>query len=528
MGSSASVDFACYVKYDVALQRFTLANDVASTGGTNVTPGSGSAQNDQCLLNGVGSSAVLSGTQLTLTAALLLNTGFPAGNTIYLYAADAATNTGWVARGIFPRVSADSVSPAAGLGASQIFTFVFSDTQNAANVTTMAMLINSSLTFTNACYLIYERSSNTIKLLWDSANGANPKPLGSNATIQNSQCALGVATLTVSGNSNILSVPLAFTAAFNGAKHVYMLAAGPANNTGWIERGTYTTLAPGTPVANGVSPSSGSGFSGLFTFTASDVAGSSAITGIAMLFAPTLNANNACYLIYDRAASRVSLAYDNLTGSSPVTLGSSTSVANSKCRLTGTNSSAIFGATTVSLTVNLTFLTNFAGNKNTYLYASEGAVNSGWMAVGTWSVPDSPPTLGPLTPSSGSGATPGFTASATTVVSPTNLVKLSLLITAASIQSACWVEYDRVAGTVGLYSDDSSSVATKPLGSSAALQNSQCAVGFSTASVSGNTVSWTVNLLFKPAFTGGKTLYLMANTPTVATSLTAFGTWTVP
>ena len=281
-------------------------------------------------------------------------------------------------------------------------------------------------------------------------------------------------------------------------------------------------------MADSVSPASGAGLSQLFTFTSSEVAGSASISGMAMLFAPTLNANNACYLIYDRAASRVSLAYDNLTGSSPVTLGSATSVANSKCRLTGTNSSASFGATTVTLTVNVTFLAAFAGNKITYLYTSETTVNSGWVPVGTWTVPDVPPTLGTVTPSSGSGTSPAFTAGATTMVSPSNLTKMSLLITAASFANACWVEYDRTAGTVGLYDDAGNTVSTKPIGSSAALQNTQCAVGFSSATTSGNSVSWTVNMLFKPAFTGNKTLYLTANTSTAAAPLTARGTWTVP
>jgi hypothetical protein len=90
------------------------------------------------------------------------------------------------------------------------------------------------------------------------------------------------------------------------------------------------------------------------------------------------------------------------------------------------------------------------------------------------------------------------------------------------------VEYNSVTGTVGLYSDDALTIATKPLGSSAALQNTQCAVGFSSATITGNAVSWTVHLLFKPAFSGNKTLSLSANTPTTSAPLTTRGTWTVP
>lgn len=528
MGSSASTDYACYVKYDVARQLFTLANNVASTGGTTVTPGSGAAQNSQCTLNGQGSGAALSGTQLTLTAALVLAPGFPSSDTIYLYAASAAANTGWVARGTVPRVSADSVSPAAGTGASQVFIFAFSDSQNAANVTTMAVLINSSLSYTNGCFLVVERPSNTIKLLWDSATGATLKPLGSTATAENSQCALGAASLAVSGTTNVLTVPVYFKAAFNGAKRVYMLAAGPANNTGWIERGTYAVLAPGNPVANSVSPSSGSGSGGLFTVTVSDAAGSSAITGIAMLFAPVLNANNACYLIYDRAANRVALAYEDLSGQSPVTLGSADSVANTMCRLNGANSSVSSGETTVSLTVDVTFLPAFAGAKNIYVFVSETAVNSGWIQMGSWTVPDTAPQLGSVTPSSGSGTWPTFTASATTAVTPSNLTKMHLLITAAAGQNACWAVYDRTTATVGLYGDDATTLASKPLGSSANLQNSQCAIGYSAATTLGNTVTWTVSILFKASFSGLKTVYLSAETPTVSAPFAARGSWTVP
>ena len=47
-------------------------------------------------------------------------------------------------------------------GAGQTFTFVFSDTQNASNLAAMAVLFNTSVTFTNACYIIYDRNAATI------------------------------------------------------------------------------------------------------------------------------------------------------------------------------------------------------------------------------------------------------------------------------------------------------------------------------------------------------------------------------
>jgi hypothetical protein len=94
LSRTASIDFACHITYTPVTNTLTLANNVVSSGGANVTPGSGSAQNTQCQLNGAGSGAVLVGNTLTLTLSFVLDPGFPGNNTIYLYAADANVNTG--------------------------------------------------------------------------------------------------------------------------------------------------------------------------------------------------------------------------------------------------------------------------------------------------------------------------------------------------------------------------------------------------------------------------------------------------
>ncbi len=164
VNSTASVDFACYVTYTVASNLFALVNNVASSGSTSVLPGGGSAQNDQCSLVGAGSSASISGTNLTLTVALTFQPGFPGAKTVYLSAADANVSTGWTARGSWtvtvppPTPSADSVSPNSGSGSTQQFSFVFSDTQSASNLTGLAMLFATSVTSVNVCQLVYDRT----------------------------------------------------------------------------------------------------------------------------------------------------------------------------------------------------------------------------------------------------------------------------------------------------------------------------------------------------------------------------------
>lgn len=527
LSRTATVDFACWITYNPSTNSISLANNVSSSGNTSTPLGSGSLQNTQCTINTAASSRTMSGNTLTLTLSTVLDAGFPGNNTIYLYAADASVNTGWVAKAGTSVVSVDSAAPSAGSGASQVFTFVFSDTRNAANVWGAAITINSTLSNVNSCSLVWDRAAGTIALLYNSGAGSSPKPFGSNATIQNSQCALGVVTLSVSGNSNILTVPLAFTGPFTGPKNIYMLAVGPNGNTGWQQKGTYSVFAGGVPVAGSVAPSAGAGSSQTFSFVISDQGGSQFLVGAAMALMKTTNfdLNNSCYIVYDRASNRLSISADTVSnGSAALVIGSAGSVSNSQCTLFGSGSSVTIGSTTITITLNLSFNLSFAGTKNTYLYAAEVGYNSGWKAVGTWTAPGAAPTVGTLSPVSGTGTLVSYTATFTTPVAPSDLTTALLQVT-----SACAVVFNPTLNTVGLYDDNGVSISTKTIGSSATLQNSQCAVGFSSATTSGGTVTFTVILVFKtPAFSGPKSVYLQGSNPWGTSPLTLKGSWTVP
>jgi hypothetical protein len=531
LSRTTSVDFACLVSYASGSNTLTLAANVAASGGTALTPGSGTAQNSQCQLIGAGSGAVLAGNQLTLTLSLVLGSDFPGNNTVYLLAADANGNTGWVAYAGLSQVSADSVSPGAAGGDAQVFTFVFSDTKAAANLWGAAITINSSLSSVNACSLVYDRAANTIALLYDSALGSSAKPFGSDATIQNSQCALGVATRTTSGTSTILTVPLTFKGPFTGPKNIYMLAVGPNGNTGWVQRGAYFVRAGGVPVAQSVTPSSGSGSTQSFTFVVSDQGGSNFITGAALLFTGPVGFtfHNACYIVYDRAANRLALVADNpANGSASIAVGGSGLVSNSQCAFSGSGSSVSFGETTVTLTVTITFLPAFAGPKNVFLFAAEAGYQSGWVQRGAWNVPGTPPTVGTLTPASGSGYQATFQVSATTAVSPSDLTSLAMQFVPGLDTGGCHVVYNRTAGTIGLFFNGGLELQTKPIGSSATLANAACAVGYSAANTSGGAVTLTVILVFTPQFPGAKQVQVNATNPYGSSGWQVRGSWTVP
>jgi hypothetical protein len=539
LNTGASTSSACYVGYNSATNVISLADDLPSNGSVTVVPGGGSQQNSQCIVNGAGTSASISGSTLTLTVSLAFQPGFSGGKTAYLYAADAGANTGWISRGTWTvtippsQPSVDSVAPNAGLGVSQAFTFVFSDTQNASNLTGMAMLFAANASVTNACYIVYDRNQGTVQLAWDSALGSDSKPLSSAAVLGNSQCAVGAASAAFSGLSNIFTVAVTFKGAFSGVKSIYMFAAEASSNTGWVQKGNYTVAAGGVPVANSAIPGSGSGPGQRFSFTVSDSGGAGYLTGLEALFASSPNTTNTCLLVYDRTANTVSLSYDNpANGASPLVAGSNTVVSNSQCTLRGANTTLVIGTTFIVVTMDLTFNAAWFGPKNVYLLAAENGVHSSLVTVGSWTVTGGSPTADSVTPSSGSGTSLSYTLTVSDSASALNLVGISALVTAgapSSIANACFVVYNRGSASIGLYDNSAAMLTTKPIGSAAGLQNSQCAVGFSGMTTSGNSVSLLLNLVFfSPAFSGVKTVYLQASEPNVSSGWVSRGTWTVP
>jgi hypothetical protein len=540
VNTTASPNYGCQVTYIMAGNQFALASDVASSGATLVNPGGGNAQNDQCTLNGSGSYVTIAGNVLTIVVSISFQPGFTGSDTVYLSAVDTSGNTtGLLSGGIWtatvppPMPTASSVSPNSSLGSSQTFTFAFADTQNPLNLTGMAMLFNSSLSFTNGCYIIVDRIQGTIALAYDNSLGSNSKPFSSPALLQNSQCTVGAATITISGLSDILTVAVRFNGVFSGVKNIYMFGSeNGVYTTGWVQMGTYTVAAGGVPMANSVSPSFGTGPSQRFSFTVSDQGGAGFLTGLTLLVSSSLSTLNACYVIYDRTVNTISLAYDNpANGASPVTPGGGQIVSNSQCTLTASDSTVVIGVTSVVVTVDLAFNANYFGAKTMYLDAIEPGFTSGWVAVGGWTVTGGAPEANSVSPSSGAGASPSFTFNVSDSSSALNISAMTILITQgspANTAGACYLVYNAVNATIGLYSNAGTTFSAKSIGSAATLSNSQCAVGYTLAFPSGNAVVLQVNLSFvTPAFSGPKSVYLDALEPAASSGWVSVGTWTV-
>ena len=538
VNSSSGTAYACYVSYSPSANVFTLANDNPTTGSLTVVPGGGTVQNSQCMLDGAGSTATSSGNNLTVSVSLTFLSNFAGAQTVYLYAADAGANTGWVSKGAWTvsippsQPSVGTVSPNNGSGATQTFTFVFSDSQNAANLTILSMLFAPSMTFANACSISVNTQAGTVGLTSDNGLVTTARLLGSTTTLQNSQCAVGATSMTVSGLSDILTVTVTFMGAFDGVQNIYMYAANATSNTGWVQAGTYYVLAGGVPVVNSAVPSSGSGPGQRFTFTVSDAGGYRNLTGLAVLIAPTLSTLNACYLTYDRNANTVSLAYqDPAAGATPLVPGSNVTATNSQCELNGANTTVIFGTTSIVLTLDLYFNSAWYGPKTVWVSAAESsALNSGWVAVGSWTATGGTPSAVSVAPSSGSGSSANFTFTVGDSSAQYNISGMSMLFTAGApttLTNACYLIYNRANSTIGLYDDTATTLSTKGIGSSANLQNSQCAVGYTVMSTSGNSVTFTIQIVFN-TFSGTQTVYLQANEPASNSGWVQRGTWTVP
>ena len=97
-------DSACYVGYVRAGNLLYLVDDVSPGLLGPVVPnsGSGSMQNSQCSVNGVGTTSAVSGTDLTLTVNVTFKPIFVGPKIVYA-AAQTSTpgNTGWQSRGFW-------------------------------------------------------------------------------------------------------------------------------------------------------------------------------------------------------------------------------------------------------------------------------------------------------------------------------------------------------------------------------------------------------------------------------------------
>ncbi len=145
-----------------------------------------------------------------------------------------------------------------------------------------------------------------------------------------------------------------------------------------------------------------------------------------------------------------------------------------------------------------------------------------------------PPVALSVSPSAGSGAAQSFTVVATDPNGASDIAALYFLINAPPLNGAraCFVEYKPALNQFRLMVDAGNAwLGPINAGSAGSLSNSQCTLegATSTGSASGTTVTATIAVAFKSAFSGLKNLYLNVDDQGgLSSGYQVLGSWTVP
>jgi hypothetical protein len=223
INSSLTGNGACYFIYEPLANTIDTANDAGTAVAARATPGSSATvSNSQCGIPASGVSVVAAGGTVTVTLTVNFAASFTGAKTVWAAWYNAAGQfSGWQQVGTWSIATNQgplSVSPSAGAGRSQQFTYTFT---GLANPGSLNMLINSSLTGNGACYFIYEPLSNMIDIANDAGTAvSNRMKPGTTGTLVGSQCSIAASSVTVNNSGSTITVSLTvnFAPSFAGAK----------------------------------------------------------------------------------------------------------------------------------------------------------------------------------------------------------------------------------------------------------------------------------------------------------------------
>jgi hypothetical protein len=319
------------------------------------------------------------------------------------------------------------------------------------------------------------------------------------------------------------------------------VAADPAGNVAIADSmngRVRLVAAPATVTADLVTPASGSGGATTFAFRFSDPKGWQDINIANVLINNALDGTHACYLAYVRPQNTVFLVTDDGTGlSTGLLLNGSGSISNSQCTINGQGSSAVGTGNTLTLTLNITFQASFAGTKVIYLATRDlSSGNSGWQALGAWTVPGSPSmqlSVTGMNPArvAGTGQIVTFTFSDTKGYKDFGVLNV-LINSALDGTHACYLAFSQPDNVLYLVSDAGTTLSSGlTLGGTGTVSNSQCTVtsAGSSATGSGNNFTLTLNVSFSAAFAGNRSVFAAARDSAGGnnTGWQSVGSWTV-
>ncbi len=322
-------------------------------------------------------------------------------------------------------------------------------------------------------------------------------------------------------------------------------SAGSTSSAVW----SFTAVTEGATAAAGSSPGSGSGYTQAFNFTFNDSSGWQDLSVVNILVNRYLDGMGACYVAFAPASATSGYLYlvddagdGGYANGSPIALPSSGTLQNSQCTIDAAGSSVVGNGNTLTLTLAVTFKSGFAGNQVFYMAARSNSQNSGWQAMGTWTVPGAPttgPAVGGVNPARSSALSQIYSLSFSDTNGFADLAVVNVLINNfLDGIGACYVAFAPTGPTSGyLYlvddAGDGGYANGSPIAlpSSSTLQNSQCTIDAAGSSVfaTGNILTLNLVITFNQGFAGNQVLYLAArNNSTGNSGWQAVGSVTVP
>jgi hypothetical protein len=296
--------------------------------------------------------------------------------------------------------------------------------------------------------------------------------------------------------------------------------------------------ASNAPLVYPPSPPAGSGHAQTFSFTIYDSLGASTLDVVNVLFRDVLDGGSACYLAYARSINVLYLVNDAGDGLLPglVLDGSAQSTSNSQCQIDGYGSSAVINGNVLTLTLNIGFSPEFAGNKVIYQAARDvSGFNSGWVQQGVWNIPVADPQpiqALAVAPARGAGAGHLMHFTLRHESGADRLVSASVLINGyLDGYRACYLGFHVPTNSVLLLNDAGNGyIGGVVLGSTSVIENSQCRIKAqqSSAEVNGTDLALNLMLEFKTGFAGDRVIYVSAQDDVGTSGWQSIGSWTVP
>jgi hypothetical protein len=427
---------------------------------------------------------------------------------------------------------------------NKTFTCTYSDADGWANIKEAYLLINTTYTvFTNTCYLYYDQNANLLYLR-DDANTAwlgGYAPATSN-TIQNSFVQVNCLSTTISGSTTTLTVNwnITFKSAYSGkAYNTYLKVV---DDTGayanWAKKGTYTVNT--SPLVGTITPSSGTGAANTpatFTATFSDSEGWQNIQYVYFLMNTSASGISCPYLYYNQNTNLLYLRNDANTawlgGYAP---GSANAIENSYAKLDCAGTTVTGSGTTLTVSWNLITKSPFTGTKNIYLYVRDDAnAYQNWTKKGTWTIPNSKPTPGIITPQDGASKPDNFVNIVSTYQDADTWLNIQygylLINTSTSGLNCAYLYYNQNTNKLYLRNDATTAwLGGYAPGSNYIIENSYVKLNCAATQVIGDGTTMTINFAvsFKPTFSGLKNCYLyVRDDANTYTTWTKKGTWTI-